>query len=299
MSIFERAVEKLGGNTEQGHAQAGKPAAPPPGARALPGYGPGDRGQWGSRAKRVQADAETLQASGLLVPDRWSAEIATQFRRIKRPLINNISAKGRLAVTDARCILVTSALPGEGKSFVACNLALSIAQERDLTCVLIDGDLLSPTLTQGLGLTQGEGLVNIVESETTDLAEAIYATGIPKLSFIPTGPRHEQAHELLTSARMLRLKRELLDRYDDRVLVIDGPPLLATAEAHALTEMAGQVVLVVSGGDTSKSAVKEAVASLDRSKPVGVVFNKQRYAGEHGNYGGAYPYGQKADGKRG
>ncbi len=231
---------------------------------------------------------DDLRAKGVLAPEEMTAEIAEQFRRIKRPLLANAFGKGVMPVERGNLIMLSSALSGEGKTFSAVNLALSIAQERDRTVLLVDADVAKPHISRIFGLQDRPGLLDLVLDNDLDVGDVLAHTDIPGLNLLPAGRRHEHATELLASERMEDLMEELAGRYPDRVIVVDSPPLLQTSEAQVLSSLVGQIVLVVQAGQTPQAAVDSALEMLDDEKAINLVLNKSRMPGGGDYYGGYY-----------
>jgi len=169
---------------------------------------------------------------------------------------------------------VTSALPREGKTFCAINLALSMAMEVDTSVLLVDADVVRPAVLDRLGLPPTRGLMDVLTDPSLDLADVMLRTNIPKLSLLPAGTRNERSTELLGSEAMERLLVDLSNRYADRVVIFDAPPLLLTSEAKVLAERLGQVVVVVEAGNTPRAAVNEAFAAVAQCANVVTVLNR-------------------------
>jgi len=218
--------------------------------------------------------------------------LASEFRVIKRPLIANAMNKGAAPVTNGNLIMVTSALPAEGKSFTAINLAISIAMELDNTVVLVDADVARPSVLNMLGLPPAEGLLDVVTANSLDISGVLLRTNIEKLSILPSGTQHPRATELLASEAMIRLLDDMAQRYPDRIIIFDSPPLLATTEARTLATHMGQIVVVVQAGETSQAAVKEALSTIEACPLKMMVLNQATQpASERYGYGYAYGYG--------
>lgn len=201
------------------------------------------------------------------------AVVAEEFRIIKRPLLR------RLRDGDgARCnlIAVTSAAHGEGKSFCALNLALSMAMERDTTVLLVDTHMAAPSLPAMLGLPDGPGMMELLMDDTLNAADVIIKSSLPTLSILPAGKTHHHAAELLASRDMERLLAELASRYADRVILFDTAPLLVTTQASVLAAQMGQVVLVVDAESTTHAALAEALRQLEPCPHIHLVYNKAR-----------------------
>jgi receptor protein-tyrosine kinase len=240
--------------------------------------------------RSVTLDMERIRSAGLLVVDAQRTRIKEEYRYIKRSLLMNIDAKGANITKQANLVVVTSARPGEGKTFTACNLALSVATERNRTVLLVDADVLRPSVAKTLGFEAGRGLVDFLIDDQLELADVLVNTNIPALTVLPAGSKHHLSAELLASNSMRRLTSELSQRYPDRIVIFDAPPLLATTEASILTGLMGQVVMVVEAEKTPQSLVKEALGMLNSNQIVGFVLNKTRdaLASNFSGYGYGY-----------
>ena len=117
-----------------------------------------------TQSRRVEIDFDALTEAGIVSPLAPRSQIADQYRVIKRPLIANAMGKGASIIANGNLIMVTSALPGEGKSFTAINLAMSIATELDNTVMLVDADVARPSVMRVLGLPAGPGLLDLVKN---------------------------------------------------------------------------------------------------------------------------------------
>lgn len=247
--------------------------------------------------RSVVLDFERLRAMGMLVPDARRSQIKEEYRHIKRPLLMNAAGKGATLAEHANLIMVTSSRPGEGKTFTACNLALSIAAERDRTVLLVDADVIKPSIAKTLGFEAGQGLVDLLIDEQLELADVLVDTNVPSLTVLPAGSTHHLSTELLASENMAKLAAEMSSRYSDRIIIFDSPPLLVTTEASVLATLAGQIAMVVEASRTHQSQVQEALALLDPNQIVGFVLNKaQRILGaDYYGYGYGYQYGFNRD----
>lgn len=241
------------------------------------------------KSPQIKVDVEKLLAQGMLSPDASQGKLAEEYRLIKRPLLLNAFGENRNKINNANLILVTSSLPGEGKTFTAVNLALSIAAERDKTVLLVDADVVKPALSRLFGVEDRPGLIELLEHEAT-FAEVLLRTDIPKLTLLPSGRRHSHATELLASEAMVQLAGDMSRRYPDRVIIFDSPPLLATTQASVLATHVGQVLLVVESESTPQYIVKEAVEMLSGCALVGCVLNKTTQGFGLGYYYYGYKY---------
>jgi len=225
-----------------------------------------------------------LRQMGMVTEDGGRTSAAEDFRLIKRPLLRNaISAAGD-NLKHANLIGVTSALPGEGKSYCAINLAMSIAMERDHTVMLVDADVARPSVLRVLGLPPAPGLMDVLLGESVSLSDVILRTNIPTLSLLPAGRNNKRATELLASQAMSVLLADIASRYADRIVIFDAPPLLLTSEANVLAAQMGQVVVVVEAETTTRRAVREALRRLDNCPHVNLICNKARAFAGAGYY---------------
>ena len=231
-------------------------------------------GRSSSRATRQFAvDRNRLRALSLITPDGERTPLAESFRRIKRQILANV-AKPKPGAPPANLVLVTSALAGEGKTFCAINLAISMALERDRTVLLVDADVAKPSVPRALGLHAEGGLMEVLLDRHVDLGDVLWKTDIGGLTVLPAGTAHQHATELLASDAMRGLLRDMAERYHDRIVVFDSPPLLAASEAGALASQVGQIVVVVEAGKTSEAALKQALGRIDTSRVTGLLLNK-------------------------
>jgi exopolysaccharide/PEP-CTERM locus tyrosine autokinase len=215
-----------------------------------------------------------LKQLGIITPDAEKTQIAEEFRLIKRPLINNVFSPVAGAVSNSNLIMITSALAGEGKTFCAINLAMSIAMEMDHTVLLIDADVARPSIPSYLGLKAERGLLDVLLDDKLELADVMIKTNVEKLSILTSGRKSKHATELLASQSMSDLLREIAHRYSDRIVIFDSPPLLQTSEAHVLASQMGQIVLVVAAEKTPQNAVKEALRQIESCDIVNLIYNK-------------------------
>jgi exopolysaccharide/PEP-CTERM locus tyrosine autokinase len=238
----------------------------------------------------VELDLPSLALQGFLVPGASRSQLADQYRVIKRPLIDNAMGKGAAAsLKHANLIMVTSALPGEGKSFTSLNLALSIAAELDHRVMLVDADVARPSVLRMLGLSRGPGLLDVLEDRVA-LSDVLLRTNVDKLTLLPSGTPHPRATELLASDAMRSLLDEMARRYPDRIIIFDSPPLLLTTESRVLASHMGQVVVVVHAEKTRQSVVQQALATIE-SCPLKLMLLNQASANSAGSYGEGYGYG--------
>ena len=236
-----------------------------------------------------ELDFVKLAKAGFVTPDIPRSRIADEFRIVKRPLIANASGKRATPIRNRNLIMVTSAVPGEGKTFSAINLAMSIAMELDQTVLLVDADVARPSLPRILGLPPCKGLLDALESKSFDLGQALIRTNIEKLAILSGGTQHSNATELLASDAMVRMLDDMATRYPDRIVIFDSPPLLVTTESRVLATHMGQIVIVVQAESTLQSEVKRALATIEAC-PVKMILLNQARTVAQGAYGYGYSY---------
>jgi exopolysaccharide/PEP-CTERM locus tyrosine autokinase len=314
MSIIERAAQRLEELRRagievpgQGGDSSGRNQTPPSNRRSnSPGQtqglarvntlpsersaknsaGPAD----GDARGYFELDLARLASAGFITPDVPRSRIADEFRIIKRPLIANVSGKKQVPIKHANLIMVTSSVAGEGKTFSAVNLAISVAMELDRTVLLVDADVARPSLPSLLGMPPTKGLLDVLEGNEVTLGDVLLATNIENLSILPSGTPHARATELLASEAMAKLLEDLSSRHADRVVIFDSPPLLVTTEARVLANQMGQIIFVVQAESTLQSDVKRALAAIE-SCPIKLMVLNQARTVAQGAYGYGYGYG--------
>jgi protein-tyrosine kinase len=293
MSLVEQAIARM---RNQARAAAGptmvetgsKPAASPPIIDRLPEAAP-------EPAKSMTLDMDALRARGYLPEPGMDKPFADHYRRIKRPLIEK-AMSGVAAVGEALVIMVTSALPGDGKTFTSINLALNMALERDISVLLVDCDVAKRHVSEIVGLKDEAGLLDALADESVDTESLIVQTHLRGLSILPAGTRREATAELLSSNRMRQIVANLSRRNPRRIVLLDSPPLLITNEGRTLVKIAGQVALVVRAGQTPRHAVQDALGLFDAQQAGGIILNQVQVTRLEGYYGyGSYGYGAAGD----
>lgn len=283
MNSIEKLVDRMLHTGGKAETPAWSPAQTP--TQVMP---PSVRKPREGKSGVVELDLQRLRAAGMLTPENSRSVIAEEYRAIKRPLLKNAFNTSLTDVTHPNLIMVTSAIPGEGKSFTSINLAMSIAMELDHTVLLVEGDVAKPAMARYLGLQEedAKGLVDFLSDESISLDEVLLRTNVPKLTLLRAGRPHQQATELLASQHMSRLVEDLAQRYPDRVVIFDAPPMLVSSEAAVLSSLVGQIVMIVEYGKTPQRVVKDALKLIGHDKIVGIVLNKS-----HGGSNQGYGYG--------
>jgi len=199
----------------------------------------------------------------LLEPQSFEAE---QFKHLRTNILFPVSGK------LPRSIMVTSAVPGEGKSFVASNLAVSIAQNIDEHVLLVDCDIRKPTIHNNFGFDDVAGLSEYL-SKGTSLSSLLLKTEINKLTILPGGIPPENPSELVSSNQMSKLLKEVNSRYSDRYIIIDSPPPHLTSETSVIARQVDGILIVVKAGSTGRELVEELLEMMGKEKIIGVVVN--------------------------
>jgi receptor protein-tyrosine kinase len=251
------------------------------------------------RSREVYLDLARLEREGYLVSAQARSQLAEQMRIIKRPLLANVAkanVDGPDRIPRANLIQIVSAMPGEGKTFFAMNLAMSIAMEVDHSVLLVDADVLRPSVLARYGIEPAHGLMDVLEAAslssrtgeppTIDLADVLLRTNVPKLSLLPAGTANAQSTEMLASVAMAALLDELAAKYSDRIVLFDAPPLIPTTESRVLASRVGQVLMVVEADQTTHAQVTQAYAAVEQCPVVLSVLNKCRSktTGTYGYY---------------
>lgn len=232
-----------------------QPAAPPPG-------------------KTVRLDFRALRQNGLITPDNMTSAISNEFRGIKRRLLQKVrDPQTRAAVSNL--IMVTSSLPGEGKTFSSINLALSLAAERGLQVLLIDADVIRPSVGNMFVAPPSEGLTDLLTGKVSRVSDVLHrCSDVPNLAVIFAGNPSVNTPELISSGKMANLCKELSARYPDRVIVLDTPPVLASAEPAILASYVHHLVMVVAADQTDRHQLRKSLEAVASCQSVSLLFNK-------------------------
>jgi receptor protein-tyrosine kinase len=236
-------------------------------------------------ARPVEIDLDSLAAQGYLTPGLANRALAEEFRVIKMQLLRNMDAAAAKGLRR-NLIAVTSALPGEGKTFFSMNLAMSLAMEVDYHALLVDADVLRPSVLRRYGLAEDVGLLDLATRPDLDVSDALLRTNVPKLTLLPAGTPSAKSPELLSSASVERLLNELADRYADRIVIFDAPPILLASGARHLASRVGQVVMIVEADSTDSQSVAQAFAAVETCPLVSSVLNRAptKTASSYGYY---------------
>ncbi|MCB2106403.1 MAG: XrtA-associated tyrosine autokinase [Rhodobacteraceae bacterium] len=298
LDLIGRIAERLGKQSEapvvpnapdaSGASTLLATATPLASERALDARGNGHAGSGPSAG--IELDLVQLQKEGYLTPQNQRSLIAEEYRIVKRPLLRSAFDRSKSGEQNSHVVMVTSAKPGEGKTFTAINLAMSVASERDLYVLLVDCDIRRMTLSRKLGVGDRKGIMDVLLNPKMAVSDVIVKTSIPNLALIPTGQPIEAATELFASQSMANLVDELASRYPDRFIIFDTPPVLASSEPSVLALHVGHVIMVVAAGETTKAAIAESLPLVNSCPNVHFILNRAKMVagqdrfGYYGNY---------------
>jgi exopolysaccharide/PEP-CTERM locus tyrosine autokinase len=276
MSKIYKALEKAEREREEGSRRDSPPMKTPDEMKAWQkpkkSFGP----------RTVDGAFSEQQLVSFYQPKSLGAE---QFRKLRTYLLQ-LNIQG-----PPKTIMVTSATSGEGKTIVAANLAAGLARELHAHALLVDCDLRIPSLANLFGFSNGLGLSDYLR-DGRKIADLLLKTGIEKLGLLPGGSVPENPTELVGSKKMEDLVQELKSRYNDRYVIFDSTPLLATSESEVLSKLVDGIIIVVRAGVTPRETVKQAISSLEKEKILGFVLNhlEFRSRGLHSRYFGSSGY---------
>ena len=240
-------------------------------------------------------DRGRLARYGINLPSSGRSRTVEEFRLIKRNLMTQLSQGGSLAdQPSSRLIMVTSARPGEGKTFIALNLALAFASERDVKALLVDIDTQHSPMQTILGIPGEQGIVDVLAG-TCELSDVLIQTNIANLMVLPSGRGGPHVPELFSSNKMSALMGEMTRRFADRYVIIDTPPCMASSDAAALAPLVGQIVFIVEAHHTQQMEIETSLGMLSACPRISLLLNKSdTLSGEHF---GSYEYYYHSQGR--
>ncbi|MBW4054713.1 MAG: tyrosine-protein kinase family protein [Proteobacteria bacterium] len=207
-----------------------------------------------------------------------NTQAAEEYRKLKSVIVKMTKEGSFLNM-----LMVTSSIGGEGKSLTSLNLALSMAQEFDHTVLLVDADIRKPTIHSYLGIKNSAGLTDCLLDDV-DVKDALIRTGIGKLSFLPAGRSVPNPAEVFTSQRMRDFFLEIKNRYHDRYIIIDTPPVLPFAETRSLSTIVDSIVLVAKEGLVTLHNIEETMEYIKGTPLLGIVYNEATTEFRHEHY---------------
>lgn len=226
------------------------------------------------KSRQVHLDFRVLRQNGMITPDNMASMISNEFRGIKRKLLQKIRDPDTRAAVN-NLVMVTSSLPGEGKTFTSINLAISLAAERGLQVLLVDADVVRPAVANMFKSTPKEGLTDLLSGKAARVSDVMCrCADIPNLAVVFAGSSRVDSPELISSGRMVDLCRELSNRYPDRVIILDTPPVLASPEPATLAAYVHQLIMVVAADQTDRHQLRKALEAIASCANINLLFNK-------------------------
>ena len=228
----------------------------------------------------ASVDAVSLERAGMVDWSRTRSRISEEFRLVQRQIIRSAFGPGA-EPGFSNLLLVTSARPGEGKSFMSTNLAGSVARQGDNHVLLVDADSKRDSICYSLGLAQARGLLDLASNPKLDPALLIVKTPIERLSILPVGRERERSAELFSTKEMTRLIQSLGRRYADRLLILDAPPCLSTSDPAVLAQVVGQILFVVEADRTQRDEIEASLDLIQACPTITLVLNKQQISSRY------------------
>ena len=242
--------------------------------------------------KHHPVDREALREKGLIVPGGSVTTLQEEFRIVKRQLLlqaNDLRRQG--GGPAAQRILVCSPHSGEGKTYCAVNLALSMAAEKEVEVVLVDADFAKPSVLDTLDLPAGRGLMDALIDAKVDVAQFVLGTDVPGLWVLPAGNATTSDSEFLSASHTASVLDRLTQGHPRRIVIFDTPPALAASPAAELARYVGQAVMVVRADRTGQGALEDAVSLLSGCPNIQLLLNDVHFSPSGRRFGSYYGYG--------
>ncbi len=276
MDLIQRAAARLEKSPGSVAPPAELPAAAPePSAPLLGGARrePPPAGQPRSRAFTLSPTS--LAAHGISLPGSGFSRTVEEFRAVKRYIMmNTLRGKSGGDPEASRIVLVTSAKPGDGKTFAAINLALALAYEKDARVLLMDADAYRQSMLEYLGISAGVGWIDAASAGSSVAGDLVLQSSVPSLQVLPAGRQRPEIPELMSSRHMKRILHELVHQDPERYIVIDALPCLKSTEPSILAGLAGQTIFVVAANKTTRDEIDASLRLLSASPCVSLLLNQ-------------------------
>jgi exopolysaccharide/PEP-CTERM locus tyrosine autokinase len=289
LNLVERAAERLR-QTGQLDGSTVQLLAPERSSSIQPAATGSSKAPPGSPGPAILIESATLERASMVDWSKGRNRISEEFRVIQGQVLRTAFGSEHSGPGLANVVMISSAHPGEGKSFAALNLALSIARQRDREVLLVDTDSQNQSLGRSLGLIELPGLLDLALDQRLNADDLIVRTGYDKLGVLPIGTRPEKSAELLATRQMARLIRDLGHRYADRLVILDSTPCLSSSDPSALASTVGQVILVVEAERTQQAEVEAALDLIQVCPAISLLLNKLqlRTSNTFGAYANGY-----------
>jgi exopolysaccharide/PEP-CTERM locus tyrosine autokinase len=241
----------------------------------------------------AQVDRDLLRESAFIVPDGPVTSISEEFRIVKRRLLASVQAEANAGLgIAAQRILICSANPGDGKTYSAINLAISIATEKDHDVLLVDADFAKPSILSSLGIAGQQGFMDALADPSVAVEDLVIPTDIPGLSVLPAGRQTNTDSEYLASARTQEVLASLTAGRPGRIVIFDSPPLLAASPAATLAQHVGHALVVVRADVTSERALRDALSLIAGCNQIQLLLNGVKFSPSGRSFGSYYGYGE-------
>lgn len=210
--------------------------------------------------------AKEMDAKKIIHSATENRELLEIFRNLRTRLLQRHDDENFV-------VLVSSACSSGGGSMVSMNLAAAFALDQSKTSVIVDCNVLDPSLDNLLSIPPDYGLTDFLSNPKVAVDDIIYASGIPRLRMVPAGSRSELAAELFASQGMRQIIGALKERYPDRYIFLDAPPISSGAEVRVLSRLCDQAIIVVPHGKVTPAQIMGGVDVVGKDKFLGVIFN--------------------------
>jgi protein-tyrosine kinase len=217
-------------------------------------------------------DRAALAEAGCIVPEAQVSGLAEEFRLIKHQLLAAIEQSTQ-PEERRRAVMICSAQPKSGKTFCAVNLALSLASEREVEVLLVEGDFIKPDALAMLGIAPGPGFVDALADPRLDPETLVIRTDVPGLSVLPAGAKANNVPELLASERSREVLAKLVAGDQRRIILFDSPPALMASHATVLAGLVGRALVVVRADQTTEADLRETLGLLSGCDHLSLVLN--------------------------
>ena len=242
---------------------------------------------------RHPVDRHHLRDQGMILPEGSVNGLLEEFRIVKRHILLQAAElrRGGGAGGAAQRVLVCSPLPGEGKTYCAVNLALSMAAEKQGEVLLVDADFAKPSVLTTLGLPGGPGLMDALADASVDVADYVLGTDIPGLWVLPAGNATNSDSEFLSSSRTAAVLDRLTQGAPQRIVIFDSPPVLVASPAAELAKYVGQALMIARADRTGQRALEDAISLLSACPNIELLLNAASFSPSGRRFGSYYGYG--------
>lgn len=277
-------------------AQAGPVAAEPEPVVAAPVPVEAPRAPVSAPGSVHPVDREHLRRQGFIVPEGSVTATLEEFRIVKRQLLlqaADLRRQGGAGPASGRAqrVLICSPHPGEGKTYCAVNLALSIAAEKESEVLLVDADFARPSVLSALGLPGSRGLMDALADPSIDVADLVLGTDIPGLKVLPAGDATNSDSEYLSSSRTATVLGRLTEGAPHRIVIFDSPPALTASPAAELAQYVGQALVICRADRTGQQSLEDAISLLSGCPNIQLLLNAANFSPSGRRFGAYYGYG--------